>query len=344
MNDYIARIKVPLLDRQLDSVIEAVKLGQLVSGPHLELLEQKLAALFGKKYVVLTANGFAALFLSLKSALKTGSSVTTSPASTCFAMVNAIKAAGFDVQYQDMDVQTASLGANNAEVCPVLVPDHFGLISDAVSRQSVSLADPPGFIIEDACQSFISRSKIATDADVVVVSFYATKLVNGIDGGALMTDDKQIFQKAKKLVYYADQYEYESQARFNLKLNNINAAFALATLDCLSKIEQSLTQTYQVFSEVLQQKGIKYLATRDCEVASKMLIMTDSRAQKQQWVDRLETANIQCADELMYVCPKEQVADMPKAQKLVDQSFCIPFHSELTAKQINHIQQQLKQL
>jgi len=335
MSSIIRRVGIPLYEQQMDNVAEAIRNGELVLGRHLELLRERLAQLFGKRYVALTANGFSALFVALKAALAQPRSILTAPASTCHAMTNAIRAAGHQPIFADMEVLAASLPAagDNAPDTVAIIPDHFGLLAEANRNRA------PGsrLLIEDASQSFISCSRERGPADAIVLSFYPTKLVNGIDGGALLTDDADLYERARRLICYSDQHRYESDGRYNFRMNNVNAALALGTLDHLSEIAARLQSLYAVLSDAFRRKGTRHLMARGQEVASRFIVVAEDEADKEAWLRHFELAGIQAASELEFICPPERVPSFPVAGQLVRTSFSVPFHPLLSDAELERM-------
>ncbi|MBI4375236.1 MAG: DegT/DnrJ/EryC1/StrS aminotransferase family protein [Elusimicrobia bacterium] len=344
MSDLIARIKIPLFDEQLDNVTEAIRFGHLAIGPHLQLLKRQLSRLFSKQHVVLTANGFSALFVALKSATQHPWkwNVLTSPASTCFAITNAIKAAGHSTCYDDMDMASASLArpTRGGRSRIAVVPDHFGAIAPAC----VKWKSRDGLLIEDAAQSFISRSHLKTAADIIVLSFFPTKLINGIDGGAILTNDATFYARAKDLCSYSDQRKASDSPRYNLRMNNISAAFALGTLSHLGEIAQAMNASFHALSEVLFKRGIKHLEMRRNEVPSRLLVFAEDAKQKKRWTHKLLTAGVPGCSELIFVCPQNQIPKYPKARQLVETTFSIPLHPALSHADMAKIKSAIERL
>lgn len=97
------------------------------------LVAETLATMFGKKFVTLTSNGLAALFTTLQSTVPRGEPVTTSLASTCSAIVNAIKAADLPVVFADMDPATLSM-PDSAGTTALAGDDRHAVISDISGR------------------------------------------------------------------------------------------------------------------------------------------------------------------------------------------------------------------
>lgn len=338
MSEVVPRMRVPIYDEQVDQAVGAIRRGQLVIGPHLEELECALRALIGKRYVALTANGFSALFATLKAVPPGNGRVVTAPASTCFAMVNAIKAAGLTPVFADMDDMSASLAncddAPGAPGSTAVVPDHFGLIAPACRRARAA----GGLLIEDAAQSFLSRTRVPTAADVVVLSLYPTKQLNGIDGGAVLTDDEALFRRVMRLVSYADQINHEDAPRYNLKLNNVNAAFALGTLARRGEVEAALRTLHARLSSALAARGVRVLAVPPKEVPSRFIVIADGSRRRNAMMETCLRMGVEVCRELIPVCPPEAAEQFPGMRRLVENSFSLPFRPDLEAAEIDMIE------
>ena len=77
------------------------------------------------------------------------------------------------------------------------------------------------FIIEDAAQSFFTNTNCLSSSDVLLLSFYPTKLSNGISGGAVLTNDENFYKKLIDKVSYTNQLKYDGKKRYNFAMNNI---------------------------------------------------------------------------------------------------------------------------
>ena len=340
MSNLIPRIRIPLYEDQIEYTRQALLDGQLALGPHLEVLEERLAGLFGKKYVVLAANGFSAIFLALKGLGAGPFDVLTAPASTCYAAVNAIQASGNRVVFSDMQLSSASLSRVAEEYRYAVVPNHFGLIAPACASWAQGVSRR--VLIEDACQSFQSRMHTVSSADVMVLSLYPTKFASGIDGGAVLTDDPAIYSRAKRLVSYTDQREYEHEPRYNLKLNNLNAAVALGSLQHMPEIIGGLINSYRELSGALDRQGVEYLAASETEVPTRLVMLAKDGEQRHDWMSRLQAAGVQTGIELLYVCPEERRNDYPVCRKLVECSLSLPFHPLITDQELEKIELELR--
>lgn len=345
MSEHIARIRVPLYDGQLDNVVAAIRAGQLARGPHLGRLEAELCAMFGKRHALLTGNGFAALFATLKGLGPVDAPVLTAAAGTCFAMVNAIKAAGREAIFADLDADSFGIGdlrgvQAGGAVAAAVVPDHFGHIAPACRRP---LADGVS-LVEDAAQAFLSRRHIGTAADVVVLSFYPTKLANGIDGGAILTDRTDLHETIHHLATYEDQQEFEPAARFNLGMSNLHAAFALGTLAEIEGIERRLLDCHAVLRAAATDCGLRVAEPKAGEVPSRFIVECSDRASRDRMLSQLEQCGVQASRELIWLCPAAERGRFPLATRLVDCTLSLPFHPLLSDREVERIGVALRSL
>ena len=333
MNSPMPRIRIPCHAEQEANVRAAIRKGQLVHGPQLELLERKLAELFGKKHVVLTANGFSALFLALRAMKATGGEVLTASVSTCCAVVNAIRAAGGRPVFSDVESHTASMdlpGPGRSAVAAI-VPDHFGILASACKAPRPE----GGRFIEDAAQAFHSRARNRSGADVLVLSFYPTKWANGIDGGAILTDDAAFGGECRRLCAYSDQRGWEEEVRYNLRMNNVNAAMALGSLAHLDEEADRLAAIFNILAAALRGKGLAFLAPGAGEIAARMVVADPERERLEAHFRRKEIAT---SRELMFVCPESALGAYPVARRLVATTFSLPFHPLLQEPEIDRME------
>lgn len=167
------------------------------------LLEQEFAALLGSKYALAVASCSAALFLSMRAlGLGRGDQVLI-PAFTFAAVPSAVVHAecvpvlvevadNFRIDLADFEEKLSG------DIKAVLISHMRGHTSDmdVIKR----LCDAKGIpLIEDAAHSLATTwngKNIGTIGDVGCFSFQSYKLVNGGEGGILVTDNEDIFAQA----------------------------------------------------------------------------------------------------------------------------------------------------
>lgn len=226
----------------------------IMEGPVLEEFEQRLAELLDVPYVIGTASGSAALALALMGmGIKPGDEVIV-PDLTFIATANAVCLLGAEVVLASTEKERPILDLDSVES---LVTDKTKAIMtvDLNGRISWSkeLKEQYGkrgiYIIDDACQAFMSGDgtvKAGTNADIGCFSFGITKTVSTVNGGAVITKNKELYNKMKIIktqgmhsVFEGDEY---SCPGFNFKLPDVLASIGLGQLDRLdNKLEHMRT-------------------------------------------------------------------------------------------------------
>jgi perosamine synthetase len=174
------------------------------SGRRVTEFEEQYAALTGARFCVATANGTSALFAALN-ALDVGpGDEVLVPPYTFVATVNAVLLQHALPVFIDTDRETFQMDARKIEarITPqtrVVLPVHLG--GSAVDLDSVlEVARRKRLrVLEDACQAHLGewkQRKLGTWGDCGCFSFQASKNLNSGEGGALITNDEALFDRA----------------------------------------------------------------------------------------------------------------------------------------------------
>jgi dTDP-4-amino-4,6-dideoxygalactose transaminase len=219
----------------LDAVRVVGESGWYILGQEVKLFEKKLADYCGAKYAVGCGNGMDALEMSLRAlGLQAGQKVLTTPLSA-FATVLAILRAGGVPVFCDVD-ENGLLDLECAEEClkkdsdiKFLMPVHLyghalksSILRDLRERYHLS-------VVEDAAQAIGARragESVGRAGHTTCFSFYPTKNLGALgDGGAIITDDEQLFETLMRLRNYGQQERYvHSVIGMNSRLDELHAA------------------------------------------------------------------------------------------------------------------------
>ena len=221
------------LDAAVASVVDA---GRFVLGEHLAEFEQAFAAWCGAREAVGVASGTDALAIALRSVgVEAGDEVIV-PANTCAPTVAGIEATGALPVLADVDPHTWTLDPNAAAAAVTrrtraIVPVHlYGLCADVDALRSLGVK-----IVEDAAQAHgaaLRGRRAGTLGDAAAFSFYPTKNLGALgDGGAVVTDDPQVAERARSLRVYGERRRYESvEPGWNSRLDELQASVLRAKL------------------------------------------------------------------------------------------------------------------
>jgi dTDP-4-amino-4,6-dideoxygalactose transaminase len=250
------------IDRAVRRVLDS---GQYILGPEVRQFEQEFAAYLGVGHAVGVGSGTDALVISLRACgVGPGDGVVT-VSHTAVATVAAVELAGAVPLLVDIEPATFTLDPNRLEDalkqaggsngrCKIkaLIPVHlYGCPADMVAI--LDLARRHGlFVIEDCAQSHgasLNGRMTGGFGDAAAFSFYPTKNLGALgDGGAFVTNDRALADKAARLRQYGWRQRYVSEEPgLNSRLDEIQAAVLrvkLAHLDEGNRRRQELAQRY----------------------------------------------------------------------------------------------------
>ena len=231
----------------IDRVLES---GHYILGAEIAELEKQLAEYAGVKHALACSSGTDALLMALMAlGIGPGDAVFTTPF-TFFATVETIALVGATPVFADIDEGTYNIDPAKLEEAilkveregklnpkAVIPVDLFGLTADYKAIKP--LADTHGLaIIEDACQSFgavAPGGKRAPSLGTIgCTSFFPAKPLGCYgDGGAVFTDDDDLFDKMYSILVHGrsaeDRYN-NVRLGLNARCDTIQAAVLLAKL------------------------------------------------------------------------------------------------------------------
>jgi len=288
MNKYdIPYGKQNIQQDDIDAVIETLKADFLTQGPKVKEFEKKFAQYVGSKYAVAVSNATAGLHLSVIAlGLKKSERVITTPI-TFAATANAIRYAGGEVWFADIDPDTYLLDINSVKSLIESKPKGFfkGIIPVDFAGLPVNLeafrklANQHNlWIIEDACHapggSFTDTKGIkqmcgnGKYADVGIFSFHPVKHIACGEGGMITTNSKKLYKKLSILRTHGITKEnmtqndgawyYEMQILgFNYRLTDIQSTLGITQLSKNNKSVEKRNEIANTYKKAFEGK-IKY--------------------------------------------------------------------------------------
>ena len=153
-------------------------------------------------------------------------------------------------------------------------------------------------IIEDASQSLGSKFKgkhSGTFSHLGCFSMYAAKVMTAGEGGAIVTDDKKLFEKLKQIRNHGlSKHHITSQFGLNLRLPEINAAIAKIQMKKLPTFLRQRKKNAQILTEFLQNHDIILPKERKNEVMNWYLYSVALK-QRDKIMNKLNSAGIGAA-------------------------------------------------
>ena len=212
---YISQIEPFITENEVKAMTEYLRSdGWLTEYKKTGELEQMIADFLDVKYAVVVTSGTVALYLSLLAlGIGKGDSVIV-PDYTMIATPNAVKWTGAEVVLCDVRKDNLCLDLNKVEYTEIEGCDKPRVLAKAmiyvpINGRCGNMDEVVEFcqanhlwLIEDACQAFGSNwggKYLGTFGDVGVFSFTPHKIITTGQGGAIVTDNKEIYEKVKKL-------------------------------------------------------------------------------------------------------------------------------------------------
>lgn len=243
---------------------DAVLSGWLACGEQCRELEDFLNRLIFDQDAgaVVCSSGTAALFLALKAlSIGPGDEVII-PDYVCTAVLNAVNMTGAVPVIADINPDNLSFTAN--EIQKHKTENTRAIIAMHTYGLSCEINDIKRFavpIIEDCATSlgskFTDGTQPGSKGDIAVFSFYATKMITGGYGGAVLSRNNDIIAKARDYIHFDCPEKY--YPRFNFLFSDINAAVALnqaRQIDQFVSRRQAIAKYYR--SAVSNKSYLKY--------------------------------------------------------------------------------------
>ena len=259
-----------ITEADIESVVEVLRGDYLTCGPAVRAFEQAICAYTGAKYCVAVANATAGLHIAaLAAGLGTGDEAITSPI-TFLSSANCIAFTGAKPVFADIDAHTADIDPDEIEkrITPrtkALVPVHFAGQSCDMKRIA-TLAKCHGLkVIEDAAHAIGSDygdTKVGSCAysDMTVFSFHPVKTITTGEGGAVTTNDPDLYAKLCALRAHgthtdgemAHTWEYEMrELGYNYRITDLQCALGVSQLKRLNEFKRRRREIVAYYNENL---------------------------------------------------------------------------------------------
>ena len=354
------------------------------AGKYVDIFEEKLCEYTKSKYAVVCVNGTSALQISIQLAgVKPGDEVIV-PTLTFIAPVNAVSynqatPIFMDVdRFYNLDIQKTIDFINNETFLKngytynkktkkrisCIIPIHMwgnavwlDDLIDICKEKNIS-------IVEDASESLgtfyldgkYKNRYTGTIGKLGCLSFNGNKIMTTGGGGAILTDSKSLYLKAKYLVTQAkdDPIRYiHDEIGYNYRLTNIQAALGVAQLEQLDNFLESKKHVLKKYRlGTLEIEGISIANVPNYSNNNSWMILLQINKEKygegkEELMERLNKNKIQTRPawspiHLQKPYLKCQKYRIDLASKLVEESLCIPSSTNISDEDLDLVIENLK--
>ena len=191
--------------------------------------------------------------------------------------------------------------------------------------------------------------KVGCLGDAGIFSFYPTKNLGGAgDGGMVVTNNKDVYERVKILRMYGENPRYHSQiVGINSRLDELQAAILREKLPSVEKWNKRRTVVAQTYYKSL--KGLKSLKFPNNEdhVYHLYVICTIQRDQLQAYLTKKGIGTMihyplptHLQPSLKYLGYKK--GDFPKTERISQEILSLPLYPEMHDEEVQQVCQQIK--
>lgn len=372
-----------ITEKDIQAVERVLHSDWLTQGPAIEAFEKKVANYCGAKYAVAVTNATSALHIACKAAgLGEGDVLWTSPI-TFTASANCGRYCGADVDFVDIDDKTYNMSVaelrHKLEAAvkkpKVVIPVH--LAGQSCDMEAIkALADEYGFkIIEDASHATgadYKNTKVGSCrySDMTVFSLHPVKIVTTGEGGIVLTNNKELYEKLKLyrshgitrdsdlMTQEADGPWYYQQIElgFNYRMTDMQAALGCSQMDSLDEFVARRRYLVKRYNEKLKNLPLRAPYQDEATNPSWHIYIirvdfTKVKLSKKEIFARMRDRGIVL--NLHYIPVHTQPyyqklgfqnGDFPVSEKYYEEAITLPLYYDLTDEQQDEVIEALKEV
>lgn len=251
---FIPQYEPLIAESYADAVRDQILSGWVGPSKTTVAFEEKICEITGAKYCVSTTSGTVALMMAVFALdLRKGSKILF-PAYTFLAGANAAKLSGHEVQFVDIRLETLSMNPKLLldidDAAAVIFVNHNAYVGEDVQKIKDKCHERGIPMIEDSAQA-LGMPNAGRIGDMGIFSFSVPKIVTTGQGGAVITDNSDLYDKLIRIRDHGGDWRKTRLHRalgVNFKFNDILASFGLEQLkgfDCLVECRNNVFDHYR---------------------------------------------------------------------------------------------------
>ena len=247
-------------------------------GSNVDEFEKKIADYIGTKHAITLNSGTSALHAALLAHGIGKNDEIIVPSFTFIATVNSPLFVGAKPVFADIEEETFGLNPQSVEDkitkdTKAIIPVHYGGCPCKIREIKDIAEDNDLIVIEDAAEAFgasVDGKNVATFGDSNILSFCQNKIITTGEGGAVVTDSDEIYEKLKLIRSHGrlESGDYFStvglfdyiELGFNWRMSNLTATLGISQISKADKIIE------------MRKENVSYLSKRILEETDEIII------------------------------------------------------------------------
>lgn len=359
-------------EADIQAVVDVLRSDCLTCGPKITELENKLCAITGARYAVVCSNGTAALHMACMAAgVRPGDEVITTPI-TFAASANCALYCGARPVFADINDKTYNIDPEAVKAA--VTSKTRAVVAVDFTGQSVELDELLGYcraknlvLIEDGAHVIGTRYKGRPNgsiADMTTFSFHPVKTVTGGEGGAVLTNNEEYYQKlllarAHGITRDVRRMEEEPHGSwyyeqislgYNYRMTDIQAGLLISQLDKLpafsARRKKIVARYNEAFAAIPQLQVQEEIPESDSTRHLYILRIRPEtlRISRKEFFEAMAAENIMCNVHYIptYYFPYYKSLGYekglcPKAEKLYEEMMSLPLYYGMTDQDVEDV-------
>lgn len=360
-------------EEDIEAVVEVLRSDFITCGPKVDEMERTLEKYTGAKYAVAVSNGTAALHCAcIAAGIGAGDEVITSPitfaASANCALYCGAKPVFADINPETYNIDPESIRAHITDKTKAVVAVDF--TGQSVQNDEIrAICDEYNLIfIEDAAHAIATKYKgrqIGSLADMTCFSFHPVKTITGGEGGAVLTNNEEFYQKLilahthgithdertmEGAPHEGPWYYEEISLGYNYRITDFQAALIVSQMSKLDKfverrkeIVKRYDEAFSRLPEIYVQKEIPESDT--CRHLYIIRLNLDRlTCTRREFFDAMSAENVQCQIHYVpvYWFPYYQHLGYekglcPNAEEIYKGIMSVPLYPKMSDQDVNDV-------
>lgn len=343
------------LDKKLRDAFERVfDRSWYIEGVEGKEFENRFSKYCGTKFCIGVGNGLDSLMLALKAlGIGPGDEVIV-PANTFIATALAVTYTGARPVFVDPDINTFNVDVTLIEnsitektkaIMPVHLygqPCNMEPIMEIAKKHNL-------YVVEDCAQAHGAKYNgkiVGSFGHAAGFSFYPGKNLGALgDAGATVTNNEDVAKKVRALGNYGSDYKYHHIYKGNnSRLDEFQAAFLLAKIDCLDEMNEYRKNVAEKYlGGITNPKIVKpYVPEYADPVWHVFAIRTDNRDELEVYLNEkgIKTNKHYPIPIHLQECYKDlgyNEGEFPNAEKISQTELSIPIYYGITDEEIEYV-------
>ena len=324
-------------------------------GSNVDGFEKKIADYIGTKHAIALNSGTSALHAALLAHGIGKNDEIIVPSFTFIATVNSPLFVGAKPVFADIEEETFGLNPQSVEDkitkdTKAIIPVHYGGCPCKIREIKDIAEDNDLIVIEDAAEAFgasVDGKNVATFGDSNILSFCQNKIITTGEGGAVVTDSDEIYEKLKLIRSHGrlESGDYFStvglfdyiELGFNWRMSNLTATLGISQISKADKIIE------------MRKENVSYLSKRILEETDEIIIPNVPKGynhvyqlfsvlanKRDALIDYLSENGISSKSEF-YKNGLKYDDVLPVTEKMHEKTITLPMFPTLTTEQMDYM-------